>query len=429
MLSPAETDLVRRDRSLPGLGTVLDPDAFIAALRRAAPAADPTAAQITYLRYKPQVYCRVAYRLELGETELDVDVRACRPEHLSQWREVEERPSPPGSLGPGRIVLEDCAVVLNVFPNDLKLPQLQHLTDPVKRQPLLRELLPDRPDLWEGQLRCLRYRPERRYVAEFLSANSARAILKCYTRKAYARSKHNARAFQSSGLLQIARPLGFSDSRRVIAYEWMSGRKLMDLCLAPGLDCDAVNATGAALAMLHAQRPDGLDCWTRVAESADLASLSSELGFICPHLARHADDLARRLAARLTGAPALHCPVHGDFSANQVLVDGQKVAIIDLDWACHGDPADDLGNFIAQTERFSLRGELSSSRVEMLRGVLLEGYARATKLPLPERIGLYTAVQLFRRTRFPFRAREPDWPQRTESLLERAQALFNSLNQ
>ena len=110
-------------------------------------------------------------------------------------------------------------------------------------------------------------------------------------------------------------------------------------------------------------------------------------------------------------------------------MDGQKVAIIDLDWACHGDPADDLGNFIAQTERFSLRGELSSSRVEMLRGVLLEGYARATKLPLPERIGLYTAVQLFRRTRFPFRAREPDWPQRTESLLERAQALFNALNQ
>src|SRR2546427_9450642 len=35
--------------------------------------------------------------------------------------------------------------------------------------------------------------------------------------------------------------------------------------------------------------------------------------------------------------------------------------------------------------------------------------------PAPARVGLYTAVQVFRRMRFPFRAGEPDWPQRTRS--------------
>ena len=59
-----------------------------------------------------------------------------------------------------------------------------------------------------------------------------------------------------------------------------------------------------------------------------MLSLSSEIGFICPHLARLADDLAWRLAAQLAGAPSQHCALHGDFSANQVLIGGQQVAII-----------------------------------------------------------------------------------------------------
>ena len=107
-------------------------------------------------------------------------------------------------------------------------------------------------------------------------------------------------------------------------------------------------------------------------------------------------------------------------------MDGQKVAIIDLDWACHGDPADDLGNFIAQAERYALRGELTRQQVDSFGDALLEGYAGATKRRFPQRIGLYTAVQLFRRARFPFRTREPDWPQRTEALLERAAAILDA---
>ena len=186
-------------------------------------------------------------------------------------------------------------------------------------------------------------------------------------------------------------------------------------------------AAGAALAALHAQDSAELACWTREAETADLLALASEVAFICPHLAGRADDLAHRLAAQLAGAPSMRSTLHGDFSANQVLVGAQEVAIIDLDWACCGDPADDLGNFIAQAERYALRHELSPKRVALLKHALVEGYTQATNGPLPERIGLYTAVEVFRRARFPFRAREPDWPQRTEALLDRAATLLNAL--
>jgi aminoglycoside phosphotransferase (APT) family kinase protein len=430
-ISSAEADLVRRDPGIPGLAVVFDPEVFVATLREAAPEVDLRSAQITYLRYKPRNYCRVAYRLNVAGEELDVDVRACRPEDMASWLRQREPASVVGTWGRGHmvhLVLESCAVLVSAFPNDLKLPCLPELTDAQERKRLLSELLPDRADLWDSALRCLRYRPERRYVAELRPANGTRALLKSYTARAYLRGKRNARAFHSRDRVRVARLLGSSDSRCLLAFEWLPGRLLLDSCVAPEVDRQAVMAAGSALGALHAQDPGGLECWSREAEAADLVSLSAEVGFICPHLSQRADDLSRRLATRLAGAPAVHTAVHGDFSANQVLVDRQEAAIIDLDWAGYGDPAGDLGNFIAQAERFALRGKLSPSRVELLRDLLLEGYGRATHRPLPERIGLYTAVEVFRRTRFPFRTREADWPQRTESLLDRCEAILNTLS-
>src|SRR5438309_7309115 len=138
----------------------------------------------------------------------------------------------------------------------------------------------------------------------------------------------------------------------------------MERCNASELDGNAVAAAGAALATLHEQHPPELSSWTREAEAADLLSLASEIGFIYPQLARRADDPARRLASQLAGLPAARCALHGDFSANQVLVGEKNVAIIELDCACYGDAAEDLVNFLAQAERCALRGELPSPRVE-----------------------------------------------------------------
>jgi len=142
MLSPNEADLVRRDPAIPGLATVLDPDAFAAALRGAAPEADLRSAQITYARYKPQNHCRLAYRLDLAGAELDADVRACRQDDLASWLEDHKKSGTAGPLGPGHlvhVVLEDCAVLVSAFPNDLKLPGLWRLTNPNERNRLLSE--------------------------------------------------------------------------------------------------------------------------------------------------------------------------------------------------------------------------------------------------------------------------------------------------
>jgi len=425
VLSPAEADLARRDSSVPGLATVLDPDAFLDTLGRAAPGRALEGAEIAYVKYRPMTYCRVGYRVSVAGAECRLDVRACRREDLASWLVDENGPTVPGPLGTGRLMLAESAVLVTVFPNDVKLPQIPRLTDPRLRASLIRDLLPGRPELWEGELRSLRYWPGRRYSAELSGADGSRALLKAYTRNGYRRARRSAGVFRSGGPLRVAHLLGSSHVNRLLAFEWLPGRMLSTF-LTPEIDREAVAATGAALAALHSEAPGALERWTREDETAYLFSLTSEIGFVSPRLSARADGVARRLAAWLAVTPIEHSPVHSDFSDAQVLVNGNQAAIVDLDSALCGDPADDLGSLIAQAEIYGLSGKLSQRGVETMRDALLEGYRRpANGAPL-ERIGPYTASGLLRRARFAFRARRPDWEEITEAAVERAEAILNT---
>jgi streptomycin 6-kinase len=369
------------------------------------------------VRVEPQEYCRVNYQVDVEGRTIELDVRACRPADVASLLAGEDGPGTPGPLGRDPVLIEDQAVVVDVFPRDRKLPVLRTLEDRAQREDLLRSLLPEQPELWKGELRALRYRAGRRFVAQLVAPGGARALLKAGTSKGHTRSKRNATAFRSKGALRVARLLGADDEHHLLAFEWLPGAALFDLISSPQLDGDAVAASAAALADLHAQSPTGLPRWKREAERDDLQSVAAEIGYLCPWFARQAGELAARLAARLADAPEMSAPLHGDFSARHVLVDEGKAAIIDLDWACRGDPADDLGGILAQVERHAVCGGLPHARAASFREALLLSYRKATRRPLPERIGLYRAVELFRGARFPFRKYEPEWPRQIRSLL------------
>lgn len=434
MQTAAVADLVQRT-SIRGLSLVLDPDAFLEALRRVAPRVDFRAGQISYVNMRLPAhasvppYCRVGYRLDVAGEGLDLDVRAGKPEDVPRWRAARLAQEIPGPLGFGRLVLEDSAVLVHVFPNDPKLKAVRHLTDAGELVRMLPELCPTRPDLWQAELRAMRYRPERRFVAELRGAAGGRALLKCCTRGAYARSKHNATAFEPHGPLRIARLLGFSDDRRLLVFEWLEGESLFDLISAPEVDRKALNVAGAALAVFHSQRPEGLASWTRESAAAHLFAIAAEIGFVCPGIACRTDELALRLQERLPEVPpAEGGTIHGDISARHLLVGDRDAGIVDLDWACYGDPADDLGYLVAQVERSAVRGKVPPDRVERVREALLEGYGQKDEGAFRSRIDLYTAVGIFQQTRFPFRSWASDWPATTEALLARAEAYLSGVS-
>jgi len=429
MLSPDEADLVSRDPAIPGLRTVLDPLAFLEALGRALPERDLRLAQIQYVKYKPGTFCRVAYSVDVAGVPCELEARACRPEDLASRRRKKKAldAAVPGLLGTGSLELDGSSVLVTVFPNDSSLPQVPLLSDADRRLELVRDVLPDRPVYWKSDMRCLRYWPGRRYSAELRAADGTRALLKAYTRRGYQRALHNSESFRSDASLRVARRLGCSDPHRLIAFEWLPGRMLCERLLEPVPDRAALVATGTALAALHAQPAGGLERWTRDDEITYVGALALEIGFLYPPLADRADRVARRISAWLANARPVERVLHSDFSDTQVLIDGGDVAIIDLDSARCGDPADDLGALFAQIESYVLRGKISPGQGAASRQAILDGYRRGPDPSAADRTAPYVAAGLLRRARFAFRSRRPDWQDITDSSLAGAEAVLIGL--
>lgn len=64
-------------------------------------------------------------------------------------------------------------------------------------------------------------------------------------------------------------------------------------------------------------------------------------------------DACERLAAGLP-VPKV-CGIHRDFYSSQVIIDGDRLWLIDFDLYCQGDPALDVGNFIGHITEQALR--------------------------------------------------------------------------
>jgi hypothetical protein len=410
MYLQADRDLVARDPALPGLRLLLDPEAFGDALSRALPGQPIGAVAFHYVRYKPGTNSLSAFTVDVAGTPVRGYAKAYHADDWAKLTKAEERPTVPSPLGPGRLVLGDAAIEVITFPNDNKLRRLTRLFDESSQLALFGNLFPDQLELQLGDIQLLRYKPERRFVGRLDVDGEPRAAIKLYSQRAYTAARTAAETLSAAGSL-----LGHSDKYGILAFAWQPGAPLIDSIDGPRQSLSTIAQVGSTLAAFHEYPADGLSVRDRAAEVATVQATAASIGHLYPSLARLVGDLAGRLSAELHDAPPIVQPIHGDFYDRQVLVNGDEVVILDLDEAILGDPAADLGLFVAHLERDALSRGLAAASVAPVRDALLAGYG----LP-PARIDLYTAFGLLQLAPHHFRNREPDWPERTEATLERA---------
>ncbi|MEN8207499.1 MAG: phosphotransferase [Pseudomonadota bacterium] len=431
MLSQGDAALVRRDRTIPGLATVLDSDAFLAALRLHMPGVDLQSIHPDYVRYKPLTRCLVAYRIKTADTELVLYANAYGPDATVRLKKAHELHHTNGPHGPGVLVMESRATAVYIFPTDRRLKALRHLTSASETRKLLQQLIPQQPALHDGTLSLLRYKPERRYVARLDTAQGPRAVVKFYNPAGYAAAKTGAMTFVSRGPLRLARTAGFSDRHHILAFEWQNGQLLRDILVdseATATDkAAAMQLTGAALAGLHAHPAGSLGLRSRDGELRRMQAQAVTLEHLCPALARPARRLLRRITTRLQDTPASSLALHSDFYDRQVLITDDTAMLLDLDQVELGDPVADLGLFIAHLERDALQDRLSAETVGMLTDALLQGYQQVRQGSMSAAIRGYTAIGLLYLAAEPFRYREPDWVERTAAILSRADKILDSL--
>jgi len=416
MLSPADEALAARDPLLPDLGLLLDTDACgsLIADRLGGPL------QLTprYLRYKPGTSCVVAVGVTTPAGEQSWLITSYAAESAEKVAKAVER-------APERSVLvaePDRGLLVATAAADRDLPGLAALHGQ-RRQRLLRRLLAHELTVDGLHLRTLRHNPHRRWVGTLNATDGPQALLRVY-RPEHRRAFTDAIAALARSDLGTPRLLGVHKRLGVVAMQFLPGVTLAELGHPddPGGDCAGYRSAGVALARLHACTGLALAPIAATAEVSSVRKSSRQLAQLLPDMATEVHALSDVLARRLRDMPRLQRPVHGDFSADQVVITDEGAArLIDLDSARLGDPAADLACAAAALARDVVLGGCPPDSYDRLLRALYDGYLSAGADIDMDRLATHEAAFLLRRAVEPFRLRRTaQWPAAARLLIGRA---------
>ena len=116
-----------------------------------------------------------------------------------------------------------------------------------------------------------------------------------------------------------------------------------------------------------------------------------------PHLADRVMsllDACRRIAAE--HRPGHLCPIHRDFYPDQVLVDGERIVLVDFDLLCSGEAAVDVGNLRAHLSEHGLRYPEHKDAYAAFDAAFVAEYARLRPSVTTAHINVYTVLSLAR---------------------------------
>jgi aminoglycoside phosphotransferase (APT) family kinase protein len=306
--------------------------------------------------------------------------------------------------------------------------------------------------------RLLRFNPRRRLVLTGHDDDGATVVTKLTARPAPVGADLLTRlAAAGIPVLAPTDPAGLPRGPHVLHYPWFGDGDLAGLGVperaapgpdVPGPDLPAPDLlgtaaeAGAALARLHLLGPEQVEA-SRVPAAVDpaarLGALAADLealdAGLAERFARTAQAAAAALAAHGEGPARL---LHGDFSADQVLVHraaaagAPRLLLADLDRLRAGAPADDLGCFLAVELLTAQEAAGAPPAVgTALAEALSDGYGRAATAlgacpPARADVLAWAAFHVLARAAEPFRSTAPGWRETTAGRLELAERLLRA---
>ncbi|WP_026549700.1 phosphotransferase [Arthrobacter sp. Br18] len=316
----------------------------------------------------------------------------------------------------------ESGVVLETFQR-AGIPGDVLLSGPIELDPrLYKTLLPFRELGGAGLLEdglVLNYNPHRRVVFT-IGQGTDRMVCK-------AGSAHRAHAALLERLaddgvpvLGQVKPAGLPHSAHLRYFPWFGSGDLSTQ--APDADhrlsiSAPALAAGRALALLHAQPPASAS-QGRHAPAAALAHLVARNSTLVPPLAGRLGNLHAALEPLLR-RPGHAALIHGDFSADQVLVDGSTIRLTDLDRCTYGAAASDLGSFAAaELLRMPPTSRVPDVLTLPLTAAMLTGYSTGLRDVSRDEVLPWVVFHLLSRLGEPFRTCSPSWSEDIEARLD-----------
>lgn len=277
----------------------------------------------------------------------------------------------------------DLNLLFQIFPADRRLPFLVKAADAKVMKPILEEHIDpvDGRTLSAVAASAIQYKPERKCLIRYqLDWHDAQEPAKCVYGKVYRkvnrvypglqkiyRAWHNPR-------FRIPKPLGMVPDLSLELIGHVPGTHLSLMCREKTFP-ETCRQIGHGLCEFH-------EFPVRLNETRDLSvellemkSWSENFVMSLPKLGERIRKSISMLEMRLLGQeraqPRL---VHGDFHVANILVEGERLSLLDFENCFMGNPAIDVGSFYAQLKLLSLKVFRKHAALDASIHAFLEAY-------------------------------------------------------
>lgn len=290
---------------------------------------------------------------------------------------------------------------------DPQMPWLRAALDPVQVQTQFRQCLPAPYRDWAvARAAVIRHKPGRRCLIEYDLGGDDRGITligKVRAKGLDSFSYHLQQALWEQGFradssdgVSVPEPIAM-----VPAWQMWLQRKVpgqLATHLLPGPEGISLSARIAAAAhKLHQAKIPPKRCHTIADE---LRILRERLPLVAQDFPQWEDRLEQILGACAALAASLPEPqrrgIHRDFYPDQIIVDGSRLYLLDLDLYCAGDPGLDIGNFRGHVIEQSLRTLGSAAALVDCEIALTEQFVKLAGDRTRRAIEIYTTLTLVR---------------------------------
>ena len=310
-------------------------------------------------------------------------------------------------------------LLLQVFPHDYRLPGLARLIagpPPELVSALKEELGPGDWELNRWRAETVQYRVDMRAIVRLTVGASDTSIGGTAERQFYAkvyrdvdqgRRAHRAQyelheqATAVGKHLVVTKPIIYADGLRTLVTGAIPGTSLSKIIGRGKGSIGAVQSAARAIAEFH--QLDVVAPQRSFAEDmARLRAAQEVLTSARPDLADEISGIVQAVALGLESAPS--SLIHGDLKPDHILIDGDRVALIDFDLYGAADPVIDIAHLLAFLGKPQERSRSRRAETEDVGQIFVDEYFRhvpdswRTRLPLHHAMtSIYRAVSVCRR--------------------------------